>query len=729
MSLRTTGSVLVVFLWSVTVVLGQNGWGVTYTTQRIYVLKQSTVNLSCSYMYPSGHIVTSTFWFIEWQYGAAEPNDLSQDPRYAGRVTYYSDKNGHTLAITDLRNTDSAEYKFRFITDHNGGRYSGHPGVTLSFTDFLLEMDPTSVSEGGKVTLLCRTTCTLDHNPEYIWYKNEKSVNNPVTSFNKLILDPVNSVDAGRYSCAVRGCNDLRSPENTLTVRYGPRKPSVLLSPSGEIVEGSSVTLTCSSDANPPVNNYIWYKMTTGPSMSITGPQHVFKEIQPSDTGHYYCFTSNEDGRNTSESVYINVTYGPRKPSVSVSPSSEIVEGSSVNLTCSSDANPPVDNYTWYKSGINPYKDIHVNTGPQHVFNHIKSNDTGKYYCKAYVGIKMNSTSIHIDVKYGPKNISVSVSYFGKILKGHSVTLTCSSNANPLVQNYTWYKDNITIKASGQSYNLTILGSEDSGEYLCEAKNEYGRLNSSLVFVNVLYNPKNTSVSVSPSGKVMEGSSVTLTCSSDANPPVNNYTWYKKNVTSPKASGQSYSITNIRSEDSGEYYCEAENMVGTHKSTFVMINVAGTQALVMTAAAGVTVVVLIVILCVSGLVCFRRSKSSQSTYDKRKTQDTANNLDNSPVYENVSSKTMTSTAAQTENTDNQEDLHYVSVHFSPSKNQEVPLYCTIQQSHPLKQEEETQYAAVKFNCPSAVPRPAACGAEEDPSVLYSTVNTPRINKT
>ena len=80
-------------------------------------------------------------------------------------------------------------------------------------------------------------------------------------------------------------------------------------------------------------------------------------------------------------------------------------------------------------------------------------------------------------------------------------------------------------------------------------------------------------MSVSPSGEIVEGSSVTLTCSSDANPPVDKYTWYKKNVTSPKASGQSYSITNIISEDRGEYYREAESIYGRLISSSVFVYV------------------------------------------------------------------------------------------------------------------------------------------------------------
>nr|XP_046197700.1 salivary glue protein Sgs-3-like [Oncorhynchus gorbuscha] len=83
------------------------------------------------------------------------------------------------------------------------------------------------------------------------------------------------------------------------------------------------------------------------------------------------------------------------------------------------------------------------------------------------------------------------------------------------------------------------------------------------------------------------------------------------------------------------------------------------------------------------------------------------------------------TAAQTESTYYQDDVHYTSVHFSNSKNQEVPLYSTVQLPQPQKEDGDVQYDAVKFNLPSAATRPtAAQAAEEDSSVLYSTVNKP-----
>src|SRR4029434_4820180 len=82
--------------------------------------------------------------------------------------------------------------------------------------------------------------------------------------------------------------------------------------------------------------------------------------------------------------------------------------------------------------------------------------------------------------------------------------------------------------------------------------------------------PKNTTVFTRPSGVITKGSSVTLTCSSDANPPVEDYTWIKVGESTPVGSGQQY-----RSEDGGQYYCEARNKYGAGKSSIVSVIVEG----------------------------------------------------------------------------------------------------------------------------------------------------------
>ncbi|XP_045898366.1 B-cell receptor CD22-like, partial [Micropterus dolomieu] len=259
--------------------------------------------------------------------------------------------------------------------------------------------------------------------------------------------------------------------------------------------------------------------------------------------------------------------YAPKLPSVSVSPSGEILVNSSVTLTCSSDANPAAK-YTWYKEN-----QTLLSEEPQLVFSYIQSSDSGEYYCAAENQLGRKTTKYIINVKYAPKLPSVSVSPSAEIVENSTVTLTCSSDANPAA-NYTWYKENEdSPKASGQNFTITDFRAEHSGNYYCEAQNRRGRHNSTLHLIVVADAPKLPSVSVSPSAEIVEGSSVTLTCSSDANPAAN-YTWYKENEDSPKASGQNFTITDIRAEHSGNYYCEAQNRRGRHNSTLHLLVVA-----------------------------------------------------------------------------------------------------------------------------------------------------------
>ncbi|XP_029115943.1 B-cell receptor CD22-like [Scleropages formosus] len=272
--------------------------------------------------------------------------------------------------------------------------------------------------------------------------------------------------------------------------------------------------------------------------------------------------------------------YSPKNTSVSVSPSGEILEGSSVTLTCNNKANPPVYRYTWFKNGAE-----NSQSGSQknyYTITNIRSEDSGKYRCVARNTHGTGTSELYsVDVQYSPKNTLVSISPSGDILEGSLVTLTCNSKANPAVDTYSWFKNGAEISQRGsmQDYDITNITSEDSGEYYCVATNTRGTGTSGVYTVNVLYSPKDTLVSISPSGDIVEGSLVTLTCNSKANPPVDTYAWFKNGAEiSQRGSRQNYNISIIRSEDSGEYHCEASNKVGTQKSNTVIFNIHGNQS-------------------------------------------------------------------------------------------------------------------------------------------------------
>ncbi|XP_034543847.1 B-cell receptor CD22-like [Notolabrus celidotus] len=504
-------------------------------------------------------------------------------------------------------------------------------------------------------------------------------------------------------SCAFYGHEGFPSPPV-----YAPKTTSVLQRPSGEVVENTSVTLNCSSDANPAAVTYTWYKNGNPDFKPFSKEaQLVFRSIQPSDSGEYHCEAENQLGKRTSEHLTIDVKYAPKLPSVSVSPSAEIVENSSVTLTCSSDANPAAVTYTWYKNGnpdVQPFS-----KEAQLVLRSIQPSDSGEYHCDAVNKLgKGTSEHLTIDVKYGPKLPSVSVT--GEIVEGSSVSLTCKSDANPAATN-TWYKEDHTpLQGQEGIHSFTSLGLKDSGIYYCKSENGYGQKNSTSVHIDVQYPPRLPSVSMHP-GEIMEGSSVTLNCSSDANPAAN-YTWYKGNDRTPQGSGPVFTINDVRSEHSGGYYCEADNRRGRHNSTLHFVVVSSSMKSV---AAGSIFAIFLVIIFLLVILFIRRKRSSKETNQPGESPDNNGELN---------------MASQSEPA---EELCYASVRFS--NNQEEALYSNFSPAKPnrpkKKKEDEdgddVEYARVNIKSKRPSSRSRTQMTEEDVSALYSTVvRTPRV---
>ena len=82
----------------------------------------------------------------------------------------------------------------------------------------------------------------------------------------------------------------------------------------------------------------------------------------------------------------------------------------------------------------------------------------------------------------GPKHTFVIPSPPGEIKEGGSVTLSCSSDANPAAD-YTWFRDNQPMLwEPRRPYTLDPVSSKDRGTYRCQAENQYGYLGSNSVF-------------------------------------------------------------------------------------------------------------------------------------------------------------------------------------------------------------------------------------------------------
>uniref|UniRef100_A0A3B3HXG8 Ig-like domain-containing protein n=1 Tax=Oryzias latipes TaxID=8090 RepID=A0A3B3HXG8_ORYLA len=301
---------------------------VEYASKHICAFEGSTVEISCTYTYPprisyKKTVVQREFWYAKLK--DKNPLDLREDPDYAGRVTYRCSEQNCSLRISGLRLNDFAQYKFRFETNQPDGSFTGKPGVSLTVTGPRVQ-----VIRSG-LELVCHSSCFPRHHLSFVWFMNGQEVQGETSDYYRKPVSPEAS-----YSCSYQG---HRSPEV-----YAPKSVSVSMSLT-EIMEGSSVTLTCSCDANPAAK-FRWYK--NNQTLLRKDPSLILRSIQRSDSRKYHCVAENELGEAASDHVFINVEYPPETSSVSVSPSAEVLEGSSVTLTCSSDANPAA-NYTWYK--------------------------------------------------------------------------------------------------------------------------------------------------------------------------------------------------------------------------------------------------------------------------------------------------------------------------------------------------------------------------------------------
>ncbi|XP_051756085.1 B-cell receptor CD22-like [Ctenopharyngodon idella] len=679
-------------------------WGVSYSPSHICALKDSSVIMRCTYTYPTGYQIMRVFWTT--QVRNTEHPDLSEDPEYSQRLQYLGDKQQNcTIRLSHVTLKDEHEYYFRFITDKPDGRYTGKPGVTLTVTDLQVE-SPERVTEGDSVRLTCKSSCNLTDRATFIWYRDSQPLTERRDRNNELLLQSVRREDAGRYSCAVHGHNHT-SPAVELNVMYPPKSVSVSISPSGEIVSGDSVTLNCSSDSNPPAE-ISWFK---GGTFVGSGRIYNISKISSDDSGEYKCRSINEHGEKYSEAVTLNVMYPPRNVSVLITGSGEIVPGDSVTLICSSDSNPPALNFRWFKEN----ESSAVGSGQS--FSALQS---GRFYCQAHNQHgSQRSDAVTLNVMYPPKNVSVSISPSGEIVSRDSVTLNCSSDSNPPALNFSWFKGG-TFVGSGRIYNISRISSDDSGEYKCRSRNKHGEKDSDTVTLNVMYPPRNVSVLINGSGEIVSGDSVTLICSSDSNPPALNFSWFKENESSAVGSGQSFSAL-----QSGRFYCQAHNQHGSQRSDAVTVTVhhdAGRNVIVIAATSGGLFIIIIIIIIIIILLIMRKRRSDK-TEDLTVTQN--------DLYSDASQRVSVLDEPLSE-PDSANDAPYASVNpkrfrgkTPESRDTEEIQYATVQH-HGKKEmeraeENKCQYDDIRVYQTDAAVRRSAVETVEDASVIYSSV--------
>uniref|UniRef100_A0A8C6SNS5 Ig-like domain-containing protein n=1 Tax=Neogobius melanostomus TaxID=47308 RepID=A0A8C6SNS5_9GOBI len=421
--------------------------------------------------------------------------------------------------------------------------------------------------------------CSSDANPaaeQYRWYKADGGAQTLIG--NSSVIDIKVSENVSHIFCEAQ--NELGIGRSVVT-QLNEHSSARILPSSSCTGDSSQMSCVCEAEGNPSPQMH-WRFSGISTNISITNEALndmsvrsviTVKEPQWRDPVSLVCHSSNTRGSDTQ--TFTVPAFQRRGPPtntrVTVSPSGPVAEHTDVTLTCSSEANPAVELYSWYKDDGGAHALI-VNSSFA-VLNIKASKDTTAFFCQSQNDLGTDVSAVtRLNVQYSPRNTTISRLSFGPVVENDDVTLTCSSDASPAARLYRWYKaDAETDTHIRDSAVLTMKASKDTTQIFCEALNDLGTDRSAVTHLDVRYHPRNTRVTVSPSGPVLEHHIVTLECSSDANPVVQRYSWH--HADGGTLIGNSALLKMNASKNIADIFCRAQNDLGTDDSSNIPLDV------------------------------------------------------------------------------------------------------------------------------------------------------------
>uniref|UniRef100_A0A3Q4I6T0 Ig-like domain-containing protein n=1 Tax=Neolamprologus brichardi TaxID=32507 RepID=A0A3Q4I6T0_NEOBR len=279
-----------------------NMWKVKHQQRLICAVKGSSVIFLCSFQNPDNQTVRRILWG-HVQPAALKARLISSSLRTLFTRFQYIGNTYHdcSLKIHQVECSDVGRYFVRFNTMSN--RHEENTPV-LKVVDLTIFMSKPSVKEaireGDSVNLTCMNSCDGGKiSSAYTWFKNGE----PLHEGAALYLRNVSPTSSGNYTCSLKTHLGSTSRVLGIDVEYGPRNTTVLVQPPLGADPGSDFTLICSSHANPPVENYTWFRIAAGDSVNV-GHQPVF---HPRDSDQYLCSVTNKHGSQNSSVVTLNI--------------------------------------------------------------------------------------------------------------------------------------------------------------------------------------------------------------------------------------------------------------------------------------------------------------------------------------------------------------------------------------------------------------------------------------
>ncbi|XP_029803330.1 vascular cell adhesion protein 1 [Suricata suricatta] len=389
-----------------------------------------------------------------------------------------------------------------------------------------------------------------------------------------------------------------RETTKKLQVYVSPKNTVISVNPSTRLQEGGSVTMTCSSEGLP-APKILWNKKLDNGNLQFLSENSTLTLIamRMEDSGIYVCEGVNQVGKNGKE-VELIVQEKPLTVEISPGPQVFAQIGNSVVLTCGvTDCESP--SFSWRTQIDSPLSGTVKTEGSKSTLtlSPVSFENEHSYLCTVTCGHKKVEKRIKVDLYSFSRDPEIEMS--GLLVSGNPVTVNCRvPNVYPsdlleiellkgesVIQNKNFLADVDKKSLETKSLEMTFIPTtEDTGEVLvCLAKLHIDemefepkqRQSTQTLYVNVA--PMDTTVLVSPSSVLEEGSSVNMTCSSNGL-PAPKILWSRQlnnGHLQPLSENSTLTLTSTKMEDSGIYVCEGINQAGiSRKEVELIIQVA-----------------------------------------------------------------------------------------------------------------------------------------------------------
>ncbi|XP_050960144.1 myelin-associated glycoprotein-like [Labeo rohita] len=205
-------------------------------------------------------------------------------------------------------------------------------------------------------------------------------------------------------------------------------------------------------------------------------------------------FPNPADSSDSSKTVKITVIDSPKPPIFTPTDLKRVMEGTTVNLSCSAGAPCPEKPPTISWSNIpqsahnttqlqeNPDKTLSVFsyvTFKALYMDHRKNISCTATYTRNTPDVSIVESTVMLQVQFSPKETHITIKPSHSISVGTNVTLTCKSKASPSNELiYTWYKHGQEMLLARGKKLTFILNNKNTGLYFCIAQNKHGNQSS-----------------------------------------------------------------------------------------------------------------------------------------------------------------------------------------------------------------------------------------------------------